>query len=506
MATDLNTLLNDPEFHALPITMQFKILRENYPDFNQLPGSDQGKLLNEFSAKVRPIGVGENSKSETPGFVGTMWNAITGIPGAVADAVHNYSGPGGFIDKMTDAGLELHRKAMAEPGLAGKIGYHVASAVPLLGPQMAQAGEDFGEGNIGGGIANTLLATPPLMRAAGSGIGKVAGKVPLARTSAAISGGLKAATELPTVTKAGDVHGMHMSLLERSIKGARGAGQAWEQHGSQFPPVETSAGRFAKPAPVQYGSSPFTHPEYAIPDVPVELPPGGNFPSGYNIRRMLPNRPIPAEQPMGGWPNVQHAGPDVPRIEFMPPPGSPMQWAGPEGPGPVEPHPAPAYPTQWGYGGPGPRETPPGGSWGKGYRATKAPGPGPVEGPEGGAWPKGYQPVQAPQQAPQMLPQTQTPQTQIPPQAPMAGGGGGGIEPVRTDNMQIPNRYQTRNNPSAAHNVDKRIAQELKAQGVSGDKITPQHIENAKMKLGHLRATPKLADIQATMREMGLFR
>lgn len=76
-------------------------------------------------------------------------------------------------------------------------------------------------------------------------------------------------------------------------------------------------------------------------------------------------------------------------------------------------------------------------------------------------------------------------------------------EPVRTENLQIPNRYQSRNNPSAAHNVDKRIAAELQSQGVSGNKITPQHIENAKTKLGHLRATPKLADIQATMKEMG---
>lgn len=198
---------------------------------------------------------------------------------------------------------------------------------------------------------------------------------------------------------------------------------------------------------------------------------------------------------------------EVPPVEQVPgkpapiPQNHPLARVQDLGPDVLEPHPEAAYPTQWGGPqGPGPIERPPGGSWGKGYRATKAPGVGPLEEPSGG-WPD-VKYVQAPPETTAPVPPVKMDalnkaQSGVPPVGPSVG------EPVRTENMQIPNRYQTRNNPTAAHNVDKRIATELQSQGVSSNKITPQHIENAKTKLGHLRATPKLADIQATMREMG---
>ena len=48
---DIQTVVNDPEFHALPRTEQANVLRQIDPDFKGLPGAEQGKVLDTFKTR-----------------------------------------------------------------------------------------------------------------------------------------------------------------------------------------------------------------------------------------------------------------------------------------------------------------------------------------------------------------------------------------------------------------------------------------------------------------------
>ena len=142
----------------------------------------------------------------------------------------------------------------------------------------------------------------------------------------------------------------------------------------------------------------------------------------------------------------------------------------------------------------------------------------PVEQPVGGHFPTGYEPAPPPvtvQPPGGHFPQGYTP---LFPQAgagpvqppgvigPVAGGNTGSVPgglagglAGEVGDMVVPGRYSTRNNPSAAWNVDKRIAAHLKEQGFKPENITAEAINAAKTKLGHMRATPQLEHVRQVM-------
>jgi hypothetical protein len=141
---------------------------------------------------------------------------------------------------------------------------------------------------------------------------------------------------------------------------------------------------------------------------------------------------------------------------------------------------------------------PPGGFFPDGYKPVSAPGPGPVQTPPGGNFPQGYTPL-----FPNPFPNPgASPVQSMGVIGPVAGGIPGGVPgglAGEVGDMVVPGRYSTRNNPSAAWNVDKRIAAHLKEQGFKPENITAEAINAAKTKLGHMRATPQLDHVRQVM-------
>lgn len=495
---EISKLLNDREFHDLPIKDKLEILRTNYPDYAALNAKDQGTLLNEFDAKVRPVADGKDSRPDTgPGPLRSFLDK-TPLGGVIAhgegmvksvqdgdylEAAKHAGGiaSGGMSDlpdmawNMGANAVEHGRRAIAAPTVGGKLA-EAGYAVPVVGQLAESVANDAKNDNPAGlwGTALTLgMGAPGVSEAVGGTMGRV---------GATVRGAAKSGLATPSMNAAGELQNAHLGLVDRGVRAFAGGRRGWE---STAPTVT---------APGEYFPADESHMRSAPA---AEVPPVA--PTASNVERVPGRMQLPST---AGYPQPRVEVPPVEQVPGRPAPipqNHPLARVQDLGPDVMEPHPDPAYPTPWGGPqGPGPRETPPGGAWGKGYRATKAPGVGPLEEPSGG-WPD-MKYAQAPPETAQIPPVTtkalNNAQAGVPPVQTTG-------EPVRTENLQIPNRYQSRNNPSAAHNVDKRIAAELQSQGVSGNKITPQHIENAKTKLGHLRATPKLADIQATMKEMG---
>lgn len=179
MPSDIDSVLADPEFHALPLGSRLDLLRRNYPEFASLNPNDQGRLI----AKTQQDAIGATAvinkqPAADPGFWSTLGHDAIGIPAAVAGAVMHP------VDTATKLAAAQHnefqkgRDAFGQGDYVSAAGHTLAGALPLIGPAAAQAGEELGGGQAGAGAAHALeLLGPSAYSAAGD-----AGIIPKAIT------------------------------------------------------------------------------------------------------------------------------------------------------------------------------------------------------------------------------------------------------------------------------------------------------------------------------------
>jgi hypothetical protein len=184
-------VLSDPNFHALPLGERLKVMRTIDPSFAALPPKEQGRVIYQSAAQLRPS-LDEPPAPKDEGFLKTLGkDAMMMVPGAVKAIMD----PEEALRNATAARLALRPKAAEElkqGNYLGAAGYGAASMLPFVGPVMAQAGEEIGAGQYRQGAAHTAEILLPL-----------AGKTKVGR---ALGAGAKTALkEMPGASKVAKV-------------------------------------------------------------------------------------------------------------------------------------------------------------------------------------------------------------------------------------------------------------------------------------------------------------
>ncbi len=128
-------------------------------------------------------------ESATSRFVGGVWKNLN--PMGIVEAVKH---PVDTLDAITDAitsNKEKARKAFKEGRYSEALGYAVASAIPVVGPAAANAGERIGEGDIAGGVGEGVGLVAPLAHAELGGAASAA-RGPVGRATSAVGRGSEA--------------------------------------------------------------------------------------------------------------------------------------------------------------------------------------------------------------------------------------------------------------------------------------------------------------------------
>lgn len=128
-------------------------------------------------------------ESATSRFVGGVWKNIN--PMGLVEAVKH---PVDTLDAISDAitsNKEKARKAFKEGRYSEALGYAAASALPVVGPAAANAGERIGSGDIAGGIGEGVGLVAPLAHTELSGAASDA-RGPVGRATSAVGRGAEA--------------------------------------------------------------------------------------------------------------------------------------------------------------------------------------------------------------------------------------------------------------------------------------------------------------------------
>jgi hypothetical protein len=175
-------VLQDPNFHALPVEERTKVLAKLDSNFAALPSEEQVKVVSRGAVTV-PTG-----NQQEPGAISRYTQSLrsgmglSSNGGFVSDiedfgaglkhiATHPIDSASLLLHGMTDAQQQVIDKAYEEqhsPGIANKArGFirGIYSAIPGAGPLLSQAGDEFSSGNIAGGLGSmTPLVTPELAK------------------------------------------------------------------------------------------------------------------------------------------------------------------------------------------------------------------------------------------------------------------------------------------------------------------------------------------------------
>lgn len=134
-----------------------------------------------FEAYLEELEAQENEPTEFGGFLDRSWDNVKGIPEGVLDilgmvnpanlvqdgarAIGLPSGPplpgSGAFGRMIDRVGTQGRKALDADHPLATLGHTAGIATEAIGLPAVRAGEEFGEGNIGEGIADTLFSLLP---------------------------------------------------------------------------------------------------------------------------------------------------------------------------------------------------------------------------------------------------------------------------------------------------------------------------------------------------------
>lgn len=508
-------VLSDPEFHALPLQEQHKVMSRVDPEWANMRPADRQAVLSQSRDRTM-----QNANPSTVPGMGVIPHLGVGLGGGQPPALGNnhnafaehptdmpmplmrlggkglppdfYTGNqvgqdltqvGAGVAKMGQqpiSGQDAQTQTGMIPGLTDIVqggmsaighgfGPFLASAAGAAPARAAQAYIGSQGGKNIGELGTQLFSDDPNAIQLGGALGGAAGGAVGSmynpgRPMAALRGGARGFAGWDDITQGKN---LHKGLVDRTFDGLYNAAKDWKGYsphqGIITPPGGHFAGEYPMAGPVQ--------PE-------IEGAPGGHFAGDYPI-----------------------AGPHVPSIEH--PPGGP--W--PEGYQPVP-------------GGPGPRETAPGGYWGGGYRATKPTVP-PIERAPGGYWggdyqatPGGPKPITNPpgghtfklDLSPFDSSSVDFPDVQFPgEQAPSNVGPNGGkmIE-------SAPAHYNTAGTHPVRqveqYTIDQKIANQLRATGTQPHQVTPQQMNQLRSQFGHtpVRGTPaeinaRLAQLQKTM-------
>lgn len=155
-------ILGDSNFQQLPLGERLKVMRQVDPNFAGLSPREQGTVL--YTTHQRVMGLsgrdGDESKPDA-GFVNTLVNDVSELPGAAMNAVQHPIETG---KRLVGAQVGEFQKV---PGLVKQgryseaVGHGMAGALPLVGPAAAQAGDELGQGQTGQGLAHTAELLGP---------------------------------------------------------------------------------------------------------------------------------------------------------------------------------------------------------------------------------------------------------------------------------------------------------------------------------------------------------
>src|SRR6185503_16128328 len=103
-------VLADPNFHALPLGEQLKVMRTVDPNFAALPTKEQGTVIYQAKQKaVYPQGIPGENGPEDKGFLGTLLSdiggmATTGAKLALAPSIYGPEIGKGIVQSHIDTG------------------------------------------------------------------------------------------------------------------------------------------------------------------------------------------------------------------------------------------------------------------------------------------------------------------------------------------------------------------------------------------------------------------
>lgn len=171
-------ILSDPDFQALPLGEQLKVMRTTDPNFNGLPLKEQGTVIATARQKSLEPKPGK-------GYGETIWEGIKSIPGSLADFAKGVDpttgkagGPIQSLMNMAEHHTQGAGEQLAKAGQEFKQGQVVspiaraASTVVPFGPDAAKIGDKIGDGKVAEGLADATMLVGP------SVVGPLVSKLP----------------------------------------------------------------------------------------------------------------------------------------------------------------------------------------------------------------------------------------------------------------------------------------------------------------------------------------
>lgn len=241
---------------------------------------------------LSPIGAGKipsapitNEAPSGPGFMDVMGNVATHGPRAFMDWATGHP-----LTEVSKHGREMGKQSVeafkkGDP-LTG-IGTGLASFIPGSGDEALAAGTEFGEGNVGGGAAHSIIALAPFLVGP---VREAAPKMmtPIRTTGKATVGGIKGGVEAFKTGKS-SIPAMAGSIIGEMVGGHRGAAigaglgalpgtlegiyQGAREALAPPPPIEP-----IPPVPFKINPVTASRMRYGGPSAPTFNPPGVNIP------------------------------------------------------------------------------------------------------------------------------------------------------------------------------------------------------------------------------------
>src|SRR6267378_1741556 len=106
---DVQTIANDPDFHAMPLDQRAKVMSKADPDFAGLATEEQYKAVSGMQLtymKAHPNTQGQQPPNPSPlkTYAGDMWNAVKGAARSFAEPLADLGSMGEREEKARFAG------------------------------------------------------------------------------------------------------------------------------------------------------------------------------------------------------------------------------------------------------------------------------------------------------------------------------------------------------------------------------------------------------------------
>lgn len=173
-------ILEDPNFKALPLGEQLKVMRTVDPNFALLPPKEQGTVLYRVNLKKYPSE--ESMPDKDKGFFRTLGTDFMSLftPNALPRAIAAQR------EQFTEG-----TKAFKEGRPVEGSGRYLAGALPLIGPLAAETGQDIAQGKYGEAGAHLIelglpfahdVPIPEALKSTATKVGKTAISPPVLKS------------------------------------------------------------------------------------------------------------------------------------------------------------------------------------------------------------------------------------------------------------------------------------------------------------------------------------